>query len=151
MSEKDFVYADEKFADLQLLRYKLEGFESLTLQQKKYIFYLSKATLVGRDIITDQNGIYNIDIRKCLEALLTDARIDKADADFHAMEIYLKRLWFSNGIYHHYARNSFPGFRKNGSGVKSERFFQHPSPLRSTETAQIRCWTCCVRLSLTLT
>ena len=107
MSEKDFVYADEKFADLQLLRYKLEGFESLTLQQKKYIFYLSKATLVGRDITTDQNGIYNIDIRKCLEALLTDERIDKAGADFHAMEIYLKRLWFSNGIYHHYGCEKF--------------------------------------------
>ena len=107
MNEKSFVYADEKFADLQLLRYQLVNFESLTTQQKIYIYYLSEATLVGRDITTDQNGIYNLDIRKCLEALLTNEQIDKTSAHYGAMEIYLKRLWFSNGIYHHYGCEKF--------------------------------------------
>ena len=107
MNEKSFVYADEKFADLQLLRYQLVNFESLTIQQKKYIYYLSEATLVGRDITTDQNGIYNLDIRKCLEALLTNEQIDKTSAHYGAMEVYLKRLWFSNGIYHHYGCDKF--------------------------------------------
>ena len=107
MNEKSFVYADEKFADLQLLRYQLVNFESLTIQQKKYIYYLSEATLVGRDITTDQNGIYNLDIRKCLEALLTNEQIDKTSAHYGAMEGYLKRLWFSNGIYHHYGCDKF--------------------------------------------
>ena len=107
MNEKRFVYADEKFADIQMLRYRLENFESLTIQQKKYIFYLSKATLVGRDITTDQNGFYNIDIRKCLEALLKNNHVDKASSNFEAMKIYLKRVWFSNGIYHHYGCDKF--------------------------------------------
>ena len=77
MNEKSFVYADEEFADIQMLRYKLEDFESLTIQQKKYIYYLSKATLVGRDITTDQNGFYNIDIRKCLEELFKEGMVLK--------------------------------------------------------------------------
>ena len=98
MNEKSFVYADEEFADIQMLRYKLENFESLTIQQKKYIYYLSKATLVGRDITTDQNGFYNIDIRKCLEVLLKSNHIDKTSSNFEAMKIYLKRVWFSNII-----------------------------------------------------
>ena len=107
MNEKSFVYADEEFADIQMLRYKLENFESLTIQQKKYIYYLSKATLVGRDITTDQNGFYNIDIRKCLEVLLKSNHIDKTSSNFEAMKIYLKRVWFSNGIYHHYGCDKF--------------------------------------------
>ena len=118
MNEKSFVYADEEFADIQMLRYKLENFESLTIQQKKYIYYLSKATLVGRDITTDQNGFYNIDIRKCLEVLLKSNHIDKTSSNFEAMKIYLKRVWFSNGIYHHYGCDKFvPGF--------TEEWFRH--------------------------
>ena len=118
MNEKSFVYADEEFADIQMLRYKLENFESLTIQQKKYIYYLSKATLVGRDITTDQNGFYNIDIRKCLEVLLKSNHIDKTSSNFEAMKIYLKRVWFSNGIYHHYGCDKFvPDF--------TEEWFRH--------------------------
>lgn len=111
MKEKDFIYAGERFADLQMLRYRLDGFDGLTLQQKKYVYYLSQATLAGRDIITDQFGKYNLTIRQVLEAVYTDERTDKEGDDFKAMTVYLKRLWFSNGIYHHYGCEKFePGF-----------------------------------------
>lgn len=103
----DFNYQNERFADLQLLRYRLDGFEKLSLQQKKLVFYLAKATLFGRDITFDQNGKYNLRIRKTLEVILTDLSIDRNTNDFKALEIYLKRLWFSNGIYHHYGCEKF--------------------------------------------
>ena len=106
-----FQYTDEKFADLQLLHYKVEGFEKLTLKQKKLIYYLSEAALYGRDILFDQNGKYNLRIRKMLEAIYTLNGIDRKTDDFIAMEIYLKRIWFSNGIHHHYSYDKFnPGF-----------------------------------------
>ena len=106
-----FQYTDEKFADLQLLHYKVEGFEELTLKQKKLIYYLSEAALYGRDILFDQNGKYNLRIRKMLEAIYTLNGIDRKTDDFIAMEIYLKRIWFSNGIHHHYSYDKFnPGF-----------------------------------------
>lgn len=106
-----FQYTDEKFADLQLLHYKVEGFEELTLKQKKLIYYLSEAALYGRDILFDQNGKYNLRIRKMLEAIYTLNGIDRKTNDFIAMEIYLKRIWFSNGIHHHYSYDKFnPGF-----------------------------------------
>lgn len=100
-----FNYADERFADLQMLRYRLPQFEKLSLQQKKYIYYLSQATLCGRDITTDQFGKYNLRIRKTLETLYTelDASADKDNYD--KLALYLKRVWFSNGIYHHYAND----------------------------------------------
>ena len=107
-------YQDERFADLQLLRYRLTGFEQLSLCQKQLIYYLSKATLYGRDITFDQFGKYNLRIRKMLEAVYTELTIDHESNDFLAMEIYLKRLWFSNGIYHHYACDKFePGFSQD--------------------------------------
>ena len=106
-----FQYTDEKFADLQLLHYKVEGFEELTLKQKELIYYLSEAALYGRDILFDQNGKYNLRIRKMLEAIYTLNGIDRKTNDFIAMEIYLKRIWFSNGIHHHYSYDKFnPGF-----------------------------------------
>ena len=106
-----FDYVEERFADLQLLRYRLEGFEQLSLCQKQLIYYLSKATLYGRDITFDQFGKYNIRIRKVLETVYTNDAINHECDDFKAMEIYLKRLWFSNGIYHHYGCDKFePGF-----------------------------------------
>lgn len=114
MRKDNFVYTDERFADLQMLRYRLEGFDNLNLQQKKYIFYLAKATLVGRDITTDQFGKYNLVIRKLLERLYTAETVDRQSADFEAMTVYLKRLWFSNGIYHHYGCEKFkPDFSQN--------------------------------------
>ena len=100
-------YSDERFADIQLLRYRLEGFEQLSLQQKQLIYYLSKATLYGRDITFDQYGRYNLRIRKMLEAVYTDLTIDHHSEDFNALEVYLKRVWFSNGIYHHYGCEKF--------------------------------------------
>ena len=100
-------FSDERFADLQLLRYRLNGFEQLSLSQKCLIYYLSKATLFGRDISFDQFGRYNLRIRKMLEVIYTDATIDRTTADYQAMETYLKRVWFSNGIYHHYGCDKF--------------------------------------------
>ena len=107
----DFKYADEQFADLQMLRYKVEGFEDLTLKQKELVYYLSEADLEGRDILFDQNGKYNLTIRKMLETVYTDFKGDKADDNFKGMETYLKRVWFSNGIHHHYGSEKFiPNF-----------------------------------------
>ena len=104
---RDFCYTDERFADLQMLRYRLTGFEQLSLQQKTLIFYLSKAALFGRDITFDQYGCYNLRIRKMLEVVYTDLRIDHDTDEFRALECYLKRIWFSNGIYHHYGSEKF--------------------------------------------
>ncbi|MBR0180800.1 MAG: dihydrofolate reductase [Prevotella sp.] len=107
----DFIYQSERFADLQLLRYHLNGFEKLSLRQKIFIFYLAQATLFGRDIIFDQNGKHNLLIRKTLETVYTDADIPHDTDEFRAFEVYLKRIWFSNGIYHHYGCEKFePGF-----------------------------------------
>ncbi|MBP5425385.1 MAG: dihydrofolate reductase [Prevotella sp.] len=111
---KHFCYTDERFADLQMLRYRLTGFEQLSLQQKTLVYYLSKAALVGRDITFDQYGRYNLLIRKMLEVVYTDMRIDHETDDFRALELYLKRVWFSNGIYHHYGCEKFaPGFSED--------------------------------------
>jgi dipeptidyl-peptidase III len=111
MSISDFKYSDERFADLQLLRYRLNGFENLTINQKILVYYLSEATLVGRDITFDQFGKYNLRIRKMLETVFVDYKGDKNTSDFQALTVYLKRIWFSNGIYHHYGCDKFePGF-----------------------------------------
>lgn len=107
MDKTTFRYADEKFADLQMLRYKLEGFDKLSPKQKAYIYCLSKATLTGRDITTDQYGRYNLDIRKMLEAVLVYANAEAEPEEYAKMEEYLKRVWFSNGIYHHYGCEKF--------------------------------------------
>lgn len=107
MSDSSFAYTDERFADLQMLRYRLAGLSNLSLSQKKYVFFLSKATLVGRDITTDQFGEFNLLIRKTLEAVYTDEAVDRTTADFKGMEVYLKRVWFSNGIHHHYGCEKF--------------------------------------------
>ena len=107
MSDSSFAYTDERFADLEMLRYRLAGFSNLSLSQKKYVFFLSKATLVGRDITTDQFGEFNLLIRKTLEAVYTDEAVDRTTADFKGMEVYLKRVWFSNGIHHHYGCEKF--------------------------------------------
>ena len=110
----DFNYQGERFADLQLLRYRLNGFEKLSLRQKKLVFYLAKATLFGRDITFDQYGKYNLLIRKLFEVIYTDADIPHDTDEFRAFEVYLKRVWFSNGIHHHYGCEKFkPGFSKD--------------------------------------
>lgn len=107
METNTFAFAGERFADLQMLRYRLNGFERLSLQQKKYIYFLAKATLTGRDITTDQFGKYNLSIRKLLERIYVHYTGDRQSKDFLAMTVYLKRVWFSNGIYHHYGCEKF--------------------------------------------
>ena len=106
-----FDYTVEQFADLQILRYRVPGFENLSLQQKELVYYLTEAALQGRDILFDQNGKYNLRIRRTLEAVYTGYKGDKNTPDIKAMEVYLKRVWFSNGIHHHYGSEKFvPGF-----------------------------------------
>ena len=108
---EQFRYTDERFADIQMLRYRLYGFEALTLRQKLYIYYLAKATLCGRDITTDQFGRYNLRIRKVLEAIYERYEGDRTTAEYKALETYLKRVWFSSGIHHHYGCEKFvPAF-----------------------------------------
>ena len=114
MQAEEFNYSDERFADIQLLRYRLNGFEDLALQQKQLIYYLSEATLWGRDITFDQYGKYNLGIRKMLETVYLHYEGNRESQDFKALEVYLKRVWFSNGIYHHYGCEKFqPGFNES--------------------------------------
>ena len=137
MNTTDFSYCDERFADLQLLRYRVNGFENLDLRQKKLVYYLSQAALYGRDILWDQNGKFNLKIRKTLEAIYTDYSGDRNSKDFQELIVYLKRVWFSNGIHHHYACDKFPA-------LFSESFFKeallniNPEklPLKAGETAE---------------
>lgn len=111
MCSTGFDYSDIRFADIQMLRYRLEGFEELGLRRKKLVYYLSEATLYGRDITFDQFGRYNLKIRKMLEAVFTASSVDRDSRQFRELETYLKRVWFSNGIYHHYGCGKFePGF-----------------------------------------
>lgn len=105
------VNTQERFADIQMLRYELKGFENLSLTQKIYIYCLSKATLLGRDITFDQQGKYNLRIRKTLEAVYRHYEGNRESEDFKAFEVYLKRVWFASGIHHHYGCEKFvPGF-----------------------------------------
>ena len=107
----DFKYTNEQFADIQMLRYKVEGFEKLSLRQKTLIYHLSEAALAGRDILFDQNGRYNLRIRDLLETVYRDYKGDRKSKDFQALTLYLKRVWFSAGIHHHYGNEKFePGF-----------------------------------------
>ncbi|MDY6297037.1 MAG: dihydrofolate reductase [Alloprevotella sp.] len=109
--EDTFPYNNEQFADIQMLRFKVEGFDNLTLRQKTLVYYLSEAALQGRDILWDQNGRYNLRIRRMLETIYTDFKGDRTTADYKAFEVYLKRTWFSSGIHHHYGSEKFqPAF-----------------------------------------
>ena len=107
ITESEFNYTDEKFADIQMLRYKVDGFEQLDLKQQTLIYYLSEASLAGRDILFDQNGRYNLRIRRMLETVYTDYKGDRETEDFKNIVTYLKRVWFSNGIHHHYGCEKF--------------------------------------------
>ena len=114
--KEEFSYIVDQFADLQILRYQVPGFENLSLRQKQLLYHLSEAALMGRDILFDQNGRYNLVIRRTLEAVYQYGIVDKSSADYQAFEVYLKRVWFANGIHHHYGEDKFiPGF--------SEAFF----------------------------
>ncbi len=138
--EDAFDYTVEQFADLQLLRYKVHGFEELPLEQKKLVYYLSEAALQGRDILFDQNGKYNLIIRKMLETVYTDYQGDRNDTNFKAMETYLKRVWFSNGIHHHYAADKFvPGFTPEFFKQALESVDAAKLPLAEGETLEALC------------
>lgn len=132
-----FNYTVEQFADLQILRYKVPGFEELSLQQKELIYYLTEAALVGRDILFDQNGKYNLVIRKTLETIYTNYEGDKNNSDYINLEIYLKRVWFSNGIHHHYGSEKFiPAF---SSAFLKEQMLKAKAadlPLRDGQTVE---------------
>ncbi len=103
----NFKYTNEQFADIQMLRYKVEGFEKLSLRQKTLIYHLSEAALAGRDILFDQNGRYNLRIREMLEIVYRDYKGDRKSKDFQGLTLYLKRVWFSAGIHHHYGNEKF--------------------------------------------
>ena len=136
----DFHYQDERFADLQLLRYRLNGFEKLTLQQKELVYYLSEATLWGRDITFDQFGKYNLRIRKVLEIIYCDLTVPHDTEEFKAFETYLKRVWFSSGIYHHYGCEKFkPGFSQEWLREQLLQVDARTLPLKEGETVSQLC------------
>ena len=140
VQEEAFDYTVEQFADLQLLRFKVHGFEELPLEQKKLVYYLSEAALQGRDILFDQNGKYNLVIRKMLETVYTQYQGDRTDANFLALETYLKRVWFSNGIHHHYAADKFvPGFTPEFFAKALASVREGDLPIREGESLQSLC------------
>ena len=104
---KTFNYNVDRFADIEVLRYQVPGFDELSLNQKKMVYYLTEAALQGRDILTDQNGKYNLQIRQLVEAVYTNFKGDRLSADFQGLELYLKQIWFGNGIHHHYSQDKF--------------------------------------------
>lgn len=140
MSENSFSYTVEQFADLQILRYRVPGFEQLSLRQKQLIYYLSEAALEGRDILFDQNGKYNLQIRRLLEAVYTHFQGDRTSESFRALEVYLKRVWFSNGIHHHYACDKFvPGFTAAYLEEVIQSLPAEVLPLAEGETCRAMC------------
>lgn len=139
MSE-NFNYIVEQFADLQLLRYRVAGFENLSLRQKELIYYLSEAALEGRDILFDQNGKHNLQIRKLLEAVYVSYSGDRNNPEFQGLEVYLKRVWFSSGIYHHYACDKFvPAFSPEFLRECIEQVDVASLPLKDDESVQAMC------------
>lgn len=141
MCDKDhFEYTVDRFADLQLLRYRVNGFDDLSLRQKTLVYYLSEAALEGRDILFDQNGKYNLRIRRLLEAVYTGYQGDRATDGFRALEVYLKRVWFSNGIHHHYACDKFvPGFPETYLRELVDSVDVSCLPLEEGETVEAMC------------
>lgn len=140
MGQDSFHYCDEHFADIQMLRYRLNGFERLSLQQKQFVYYLSQAALFGRDITFDQHGAFNLRIRRMLEAVYCDYRIQRDTPDFLAMEVYLKRLWFSNGIHHHYGCDKFtPGFSEQWLREAVSQVDPRKLPLDDGQTVEGLC------------
>ena len=139
-SNDGFKYTDEQFADLQMLRYKVEGFEKLSLKEKTLIYYLQEAALCGRDILWDQNGRYNLRIRKMLETVYTDYAGDRSGDDFKNMTLYLKRAWFSNGIHHHYGSEKFvPGFSQTFFRAALKSVDKQKLPLKKGQTVDELC------------
>lgn len=134
-AEDEFDYTVDRFADIEVLRYKVPGFEDLTLNQKLYIYYLNEAALWGRDILWDQHNKYNLEIRRMLEGVYTSYAGDRESADFKAFEQYLKQVWFANGIHHHYSTDKFrPGFSREFLAAEIEKL---PLPQRPADADTI--------------
>jgi dipeptidyl-peptidase-3 len=132
---KAFKWITEQFADAKILRYKVPGFDTLSLKQKELIYYLSQATLSGRDITYDQNYKYNLLIRKTLEAIYTDYQGDRSSNDFKNFTVYLKRIWFSNGIHHHYSTDKFfPEFSRDYFASLLRNMDPQQLPLKPKQT-----------------
>jgi dipeptidyl-peptidase-3 len=139
-AKDDFAYNDECFADLQMLRYKVSGFDELSLQQKKLVYFLSEAALEGRDILYDQNGRYNLRIRKMLEVVYTDYAGDRNSEEFKNLAVYLKRVWFSNGIHHHYGCEKFvPNFSETFFRDALKQVDSKKLPLQKKQTVDELC------------
>lgn len=135
-----FNYMVEQFADLQLLRYQVPGFDELPLAKKELIYYLSEAALQGRDILFDQNGKYNLIIRALLEAVYTNYQGDRSEANFVELETYLKKVWFANGIHHHYGCDKFePQFTAEFFRAALEQVDAAKLPLAAGETLDVLC------------
>lgn len=131
----DFEYIVDRFADIEILRYQVPGIEELTLQQKRLLFHLSEAALMGRDILFDQNNRYNLAIRRSLEAIYIHDKTDRNDPQFKALETYLKRIWFANGIHHHYSEDKFkPDFTAEYFAACIRRLDEKNIPLRKNQT-----------------
>ena len=136
-TQDNFNYVVDQFADLQILRYRVPGFESLSLKQKQLLYHLSEAALMGRDILFDQNCRYNLPIRRALEAVYTGYKGDRTDPQFVALETYLKRVWFANGIHHHYAEDKFvPGFTPEFFRTCISQIGSSALPLREGQTVE---------------
>ncbi|MDR1645534.1 MAG: dipeptidyl peptidase 3 [Tannerellaceae bacterium] len=130
-----FDYAVDRFADIQILRYRAPGFDTLSLKQKQLIYHLSEAALMGRDILFDQKCRYNLAIRHTLEAVYTHYAGDRENKNFQSLETYLKRIWFSNGIHHHYGNEKFaPGFPAEYLDALLRSISPSALPLRKEET-----------------
>lgn len=135
MGKDTFNYIVDQFADIQVLRYRVDGFEKLSLNQKILIYYLSQAAEEGRDILFDQNGEYNLQIRKTLEAIFKNYSGDKTTKDYKEFVCYLKRVWFSNGIHHHYGMEKFePKFSKTFFIKEIESISETELPLKENQT-----------------
>ena len=136
-TQDNFNYVVDQFADLQILRYQVPGFESFSLKQKQLLYHLSEAALMGRDILFDQNCRYNLPIRRALEAVYTGYKGDRTDPQFVALETYLKRVWFANGIHHHYAEDKFvPGFTPEFFRTCISQIGASALPLREGQTVE---------------
>lgn len=130
-----FDYNVDRFADIQVLRYQVPGFEQLSLSQKKLVYYLTEAALQGRDILTDQNCKYNLQVRQTLEAIYTSYKGNKNSADFKGLEKYLKQVWFANGIHHHYSKDKFtPEFSQKFFDARVKALPKSKLPLAKGQT-----------------
>ncbi len=133
--QQDFQFLVEQFSDIKIMRYQIPGFDELSLDQKKLLYYLSEAAIEGRDILFDQNYKYNMLVRKTLETIYTDFKGDRNTEEFTAFEVYLKRVWFSNGIHHHYSADKIdPGFSYNYFNTLMLEIDSNKLPLKEGET-----------------